>query len=166
MKMYGGVNIPIDSHFHDLSTSLELSASSPGCFIPREKAPVTHSIGGLVGPKFGLDDVVKRKRLTLQELEFRPLGRPAHRQSRWRLRYLYMVTKIFSSLCTFSPSLLQMTKANSCCFQMGAMNGPKMGPYRPIQPRGFSLSQYFILNSELGLKSFSAKNGKFPTRIC
>jgi hypothetical protein len=29
----------------------ELSASRPGCFTPRERAPGTHSIGGWVGPQ-------------------------------------------------------------------------------------------------------------------
>jgi hypothetical protein len=38
-------------------------------------------------PKFGLDDVEKRKFLTLQGLELRPLGRPGRRQSLCRLHY-------------------------------------------------------------------------------
>jgi hypothetical protein len=37
------------------------SASRPGYFTPRERAPVTHWIGGWVGPRAGLDVVVKRK---------------------------------------------------------------------------------------------------------
>jgi hypothetical protein len=36
------------------------SASRPGCFIPRERAPGTYSIEGWVGPRAGLDAVVKR----------------------------------------------------------------------------------------------------------
>jgi hypothetical protein len=40
-----------------------------------------------VDPTFGLDDVEKRKFLTLLRLELRPLGRPARRQSLYRLRY-------------------------------------------------------------------------------
>jgi hypothetical protein len=40
-----------------------------------------------VGPKAGLDDVEKRKFLTLPGLELRPLGRPARIQSLYRLRY-------------------------------------------------------------------------------
>jgi hypothetical protein len=39
----------------------EWSASRPGRFTPGERAPGTHSIGGWVGPKTGLDDVEKRK---------------------------------------------------------------------------------------------------------
>jgi hypothetical protein len=35
----------------------------------------------------GLDDVKKRKYLTLPGIEFRPLGRPARSQSLYRLRY-------------------------------------------------------------------------------
>jgi hypothetical protein len=39
----------------------EWSASCPGHFIPRERAPGTHWIGGWVGPRAGLDMVVRRK---------------------------------------------------------------------------------------------------------
>jgi len=38
----------------------ELSASRPGRFTPRKRAPRTHCIGGWVGPKAGLE-LVKRK---------------------------------------------------------------------------------------------------------
>jgi hypothetical protein len=44
-------------------------------------------IGGWVGSRTGLDDVEKRKFLTLPELELRPLGLPAGRQSLYRLLY-------------------------------------------------------------------------------
>jgi hypothetical protein len=37
------------------------SASLTGRFTPRERAPDTHWIGGWVGPRVGLDTVVKRK---------------------------------------------------------------------------------------------------------
>jgi hypothetical protein len=39
-----------------------------------------------VDPRASLDDVQKRKFLTLPELELRPLGRPARSQSLYRLR--------------------------------------------------------------------------------
>jgi hypothetical protein len=39
----------------------EWSVSRPGRFTPRERAPGTHWIGGRVGPRVGLDAVVKRK---------------------------------------------------------------------------------------------------------
>jgi hypothetical protein len=39
----------------------EWSASRPGRFTPREGTPVTNWIGGWVGPRAGLDAVVKRK---------------------------------------------------------------------------------------------------------
>jgi hypothetical protein len=47
----------------DLSTSgSEWSASLPGCFTPRERAPGTHWVGGWVGPRAVLDiQVVKGK---------------------------------------------------------------------------------------------------------
>jgi hypothetical protein len=37
------------------------SVSPPGRFIPRERAPGTHCIGGWLGPRASLDTVVKRK---------------------------------------------------------------------------------------------------------
>jgi hypothetical protein len=40
-----------------------------------------------VSPRAGLDNVEKRKLLTLPGLELRPLGRPARRQLLYRLRY-------------------------------------------------------------------------------
>jgi hypothetical protein len=54
----------------------ELSASRPSPF-----TPVTHCIGGWVGPRAGLDDVEKRKFLTLPGLELRPLGCLASNQT-------------------------------------------------------------------------------------
>jgi hypothetical protein len=40
-----------------------------------------------MGPRAGLDDVEKRKFLTLPGLELRPLGCPARIQSLYGLRY-------------------------------------------------------------------------------
>jgi hypothetical protein len=42
-----------------------------------ERGPGTHWTGGWVDPRASLDDVEKRKFLTLSGLELRPLGRPA-----------------------------------------------------------------------------------------
>jgi hypothetical protein len=47
----------------------EWSASRPGCFTPGESAYGTHWIGGWVDPRDGLDDVEKRKFLTVPGLE-------------------------------------------------------------------------------------------------
>jgi hypothetical protein len=63
------------------------SASPPGRFTPGERAPGTHWIGGRVDPRASLDHVEKRKFLTLQGFELRPLGRPASSQSLYRLCY-------------------------------------------------------------------------------
>jgi hypothetical protein len=41
-----------------------------------------------VAPRAGLDDLEKRKFLTLPELEIRPIVRSARRQSLYRLPYL------------------------------------------------------------------------------
>jgi hypothetical protein len=52
------------SSTHSLTSALdggEWSASRPGRFTPRERAPGTHSIGGWMGPRAVLDTVMKRK---------------------------------------------------------------------------------------------------------
>jgi hypothetical protein len=52
------------SSTHSLTSALdrgEWSASCPGRFTPRERAPGTDWVGGWVGPKAVLDAVVKRK---------------------------------------------------------------------------------------------------------
>jgi hypothetical protein len=52
------------SSIHSLISALdggEWSASRPGRFTPRERAPGTHWIGGWVGLRATLDAVVKRK---------------------------------------------------------------------------------------------------------
>jgi hypothetical protein len=57
-------------------------------FTPRPLyTPGTHWIEGWVGPRAGLDDMEKRKFLTLPRLEIRPLGLSARNQSVYRLRY-------------------------------------------------------------------------------
>jgi hypothetical protein len=42
----------------------ELSASSLGCFTPRERAPSTHCIRGWVGPRAGLYAMEREKSLS------------------------------------------------------------------------------------------------------
>jgi hypothetical protein len=56
-----------------------------GGFIPGERAPGTHWVGGWVGPR--LNDVEKKKFLALLGLELRPFIRPARSQSPYRLRH-------------------------------------------------------------------------------
>jgi hypothetical protein len=73
----------MDPCFLDLGISWsEWSASRPGRFTPG-----THWIGGWVDPRTGLDEMEKRKFLTISGLELRPLGRTARSQSLYRLRY-------------------------------------------------------------------------------
>jgi hypothetical protein len=50
------------SSTHSLTSALdggEWSASRPGRFTPRERAPGTHWIGGWVGPRAVLDELIK-----------------------------------------------------------------------------------------------------------
>jgi hypothetical protein len=76
MKAYGRVDV----QFHIFLTSAlvggEWSVSRPRRFTPRERAPGTHWLGGWMDPRASLDDVERRKFLTLPGLELRPLCRP------------------------------------------------------------------------------------------
>jgi hypothetical protein len=70
MKTYGEVDVWI--HVFLASAALvggEWSASRPSRFIPGERAPGTHWIGGWVCPRNGLDDVEKRKISALPGLD-------------------------------------------------------------------------------------------------
>jgi hypothetical protein len=87
MKDYGGVVVQIHIYLTSALFWDEGSASHPGHFTPGEKAPGTHWIGYRVGPRVALGAVRKRKVLTVQGLELRTLGRPAHSQSLYRLSY-------------------------------------------------------------------------------
>jgi hypothetical protein len=80
MKTYGGVDIYIHIFLTSAPVGGEWSASRPGRFTPGERAPGTHWIGGWVGPRAGLDNVEKRKFLTIPGLEIRPLGHAARSQ--------------------------------------------------------------------------------------
>jgi hypothetical protein len=79
----------VDVQIHFFLTSAlvggEWSASCPSRFTPEERAPGIHWMGGWVDLWAGLDDVKKRKFLTLPGLELPPLGRPARSQSLYRL---------------------------------------------------------------------------------
>jgi hypothetical protein len=77
MKVYAGVDVWIYIFLTSALAGGEWSSSRPGRFTPEERAPGTHWIGGWMDPRAGLDDVEKRKFLTLPGLEFRSLSRPA-----------------------------------------------------------------------------------------
>jgi hypothetical protein len=66
MKTYGRVDV--HSHVFLISVLIggEWSASRPGRFTTGEKDPGTHWIGRWVNPRAGLEDVEKRKFLTLE----------------------------------------------------------------------------------------------------
>jgi hypothetical protein len=81
MKAYGGVDV----WTHVLLTSAlvggEWSASRPGRFTLGERAPGTHCLGGWMGHRVSLDDVEKRKFLTLRVSNSGSIGHPARRLS-------------------------------------------------------------------------------------
>jgi hypothetical protein len=87
MKTYGGMDVQTPVFLTSALAGGDWSASQPDRFTSEKRAPGTHWIGGWVDPRAGLDEVEKRKFLTLPGLEFRLLRRPASRQSLYRLRY-------------------------------------------------------------------------------
>jgi hypothetical protein len=74
----------IDPRILDLGTSCWVVSFTPRPLYPRRRTPGIHWIGGCVGPWTGLEDE-KRKISPLQGLVLRPLSRPAHSQSLYRL---------------------------------------------------------------------------------
>jgi hypothetical protein len=67
--------------FLDLASRWNDQLHGTAAFLPGVSTPRTHWIGGWVDRNVGLENVEKRKFLTLQKLEFLPLGRPARSQS-------------------------------------------------------------------------------------
>jgi hypothetical protein len=61
MKTYWGVELWLHAFLTSALDGGEWSASRPGRFTTRERAPGTHWIGGWVGLRAVLDTVVKRK---------------------------------------------------------------------------------------------------------
>jgi hypothetical protein len=83
-----------------------------------------------VNPRAGMDDVEKRKFLTLLEFELRHLGRPARSQSLYRLRYpgsptLYVIGKIYAYVHigpVFTPTVPTLATIRLAMFkQIGAL---------------------------------------------
>jgi hypothetical protein len=81
-----GVDVEIHIFLASALVGGDWSASRPRRFIPGEIAPDTHEIGSWVNPRAGLDDIEKRKFLTLPGLELLPFGRSVLSQSLYRLR--------------------------------------------------------------------------------
>jgi hypothetical protein len=81
MKAYGGVDVYIHILWTSALAGSKWSGSRSGHFTSGERNPCTHWIGGWLDPIAGLDDVEKRKFLSIPGLELRPLGRPARSQS-------------------------------------------------------------------------------------
>jgi hypothetical protein len=59
MKAYGVVDVWIHVFLTSALVGGEWSASRPCRFTPGERTPDTHSTGGWVGPRAGLDNVEK-----------------------------------------------------------------------------------------------------------
>jgi hypothetical protein len=69
MKAYGGVDVQIHIFLTSTLAGGEWSALGLRQLYLRERAPVTHSVRGFVDPRASLEEVEKRKFLTLPGLE-------------------------------------------------------------------------------------------------
>jgi hypothetical protein len=87
MKAHEGVNVQSQIFLTLALVGGKWSASRAGRFTPRERTPGIHWIRVWVGPIANLDDVERRKFLTLLGLELLPLCRPARSQLLYRLSY-------------------------------------------------------------------------------
>jgi hypothetical protein len=87
MKAYGGVDVYIHIFLTSALVGGEWSAWRSCPFTPGGSAPGAHLIGVWVGLTAGMDDVERRKSLTLSGLELRSLGRPVCSHSLYRLHY-------------------------------------------------------------------------------
>jgi hypothetical protein len=83
MEVYEGMELQIHICLTSALTGGQASSSRPGLFTLSVIVPGTHWIGGWVGPKVSLDDVMGQL-LTLPILEFRRLRRPVRSQSLFR----------------------------------------------------------------------------------
>jgi hypothetical protein len=97
------------SSTHSLTSALdggEWSASRPGRFTPRERAPGIHWIGGWVGPRAVLNTVLKRKIPSpRRESNFRtPIVQPvAQRYTDWAITALFAFINAYLILSPANP---------------------------------------------------------------
>jgi len=61
MKTYVGVEVRLHAFLVSVVGGCEWSVSRPGRFIPGERVPSTHWLGGWDGSRAGLDAVTKKK---------------------------------------------------------------------------------------------------------
>jgi hypothetical protein len=123
-----------DPHFLDLGISWRWVVSfTPQPLYPQGKIPGTHWIGGWVDPRAGMDDVKKRKFLTLLEHELRSLGCPACRCTDYAIPAQTLppsvgrlsgenvgdsTSSIILDLNKFSSTVLHLIRSRCCCVKL------------------------------------------------
>jgi hypothetical protein len=74
MKAYEGMGVWMNIFLTLALVEGEWSASRPGCFALGQRARGTHSIGGWMGSRAGLDDVEKRKFVIYRDSNSQPIA--------------------------------------------------------------------------------------------
>jgi hypothetical protein len=111
----------VDEKIYVFSTSAlvvgEWLAVRSSRFTPGERAHRTDGMGGLVGPRAGLDPVEKRKFCTLLALGLWSFSRPARSQSLYRLRYLTIrsVLWLYNNASSFAGVIQCPMKWEDAC---------------------------------------------------
>jgi hypothetical protein len=120
------------SSTHSLTSALdggEWSASRPGSFTPRERAPGTHWIGGWVGPRAVLDAVVERK-IPSTRRESNP-DRPARSPALYRLSYQKAKGKVVLNSAPQNEDVLGEWRYKLHVFLTSALDGGEWPASRP-----------------------------------
>jgi hypothetical protein len=101
----------------------------------QKRAPGTHWIWGWVDPRTGLNDVEKRKFLTLPGLKLRPLGCPGRSQSLYLIRYPGSLSENSTALKFSMPlgDMLEAFKTGWGTFVFRGWDGRDMWHARNIQ---------------------------------
>jgi hypothetical protein len=109
----GGVDVSIHIFLTSALVEEEWSVLRPCLFTPRERATCTHWIGGWVDPRGSVDDMEKRKLMTISGLELRPLSRRARSQSLYWLRYVHFPKKIMRVVIITQLVVLVLVRKNA-----------------------------------------------------
>jgi hypothetical protein len=117
---------------------------------PARKVPGTHWIGGWVDPRAGLDDVEKKKFLSLPVLQLRPLGHPARSQSLYRLSYPGFLSSKRTEFEHFFKSVYTEEQSNGTIIKIVVLKSLISGPFihclAPWSPKVYAVMLPVLLH--------------------